>query len=218
MIIMAKWKGITAEELIVLRQIQRLNYQLRAIHKEFGSSGRLYQHYENFLTQTRKNTLGEAGLLRETKEGSVLQLKADKRSVQEIMRYTQYQKQLNRAGKFSTLGQYKKRMIQAYQARTGKSLEGAKRKDIQAAYKEEKQFEQDVYETVNDVLYRYYELEKKEAGEGKEFASHDELRRLSKGSHTDPEDLKRMVEIVNQELEAENHEIKDQYDDYLAGL
>lgn len=214
---MAKWKGITADELMVLRQIERLNYQLRAIAKEFGQESRLYSHYENFLTSTRKNTLGDAGLLRETKEGAVLQLRADRKAVREIMTYTQYQKQLNRASKFRTLGEEKQHMLQAYERRTGKSLEKAKRKEKQEAYKDEREFEKNVYEKVNDTLYRYYELEK-EVADGKEFASHDELRRLSKGSHTDPDDLARMVEIAQAELNAAQHQIKDEYDDYLKGL
>lgn len=215
---MAKWKGITADELQVLRQIERLNYQLRAIAKEFGQESRLYSHYENFLTSTRKNTLGDAGLLRETKEGSVLQLRADRKAVREIMTYTQYQKQLNRASKFRTLGEEKQHMLQAFEKRTGKSLEKAKRKEKQSAYKEEREFEKNVYEKVNDTLYRYYELEKKVAGKGNEFASHDLLRSLSKGSHTSPENLEMMVNLAEQELKASEHQIKTEYDDYLKGL
>ena len=214
---MAKWKGITADELMVLRQIERLNYQLRAIAKEFGQESRLYSHYENFLTSTRKNTLGDAGLLRETKEGAVLQLRADRKAVREIMTYTQYQKQLNRASKFRTLGEEKQKMLEGYEKRTGKSLEKASRKEKKAAYEEERKFEREVYEKVNDTLYRYYELEK-EVADGKEFVSHDELRRLSKGIHTDPEDLARMVEIAQAEINAAQHQIKDEYDDYLKGL
>ena len=215
---MAKWKGITADELTVLRQIERINYQLRAIAKEFGTSSRLYRHYENFLTSTKKNTLAEAGLIRETKQGQLLQIRADKQAVQEIQRFTAYQKAVGRVGRFATVGQQKKRMVEAYRKRTGvKEDYEFTRAEEREAYRQEKQFEKDVYDTVNDVLYRYYELEK-DVADGKEFVSHDQLRRFSKGSWTDPEDLKEMIRIANEELAKEQHEIKEEYDDYLAGL
>ena len=212
---MAKWKGITADELIVLRQIERINFQLRSIAKEFGTESRLYKHYENFLTSTRKNTLAEGGLIRETKSG-VLQLRADRRAVTEYQ-YSAYQKALNRVGRFQTVGQRKQQMLRAYQKRTGTDLTDARRAEIRAAYEQERDFEKAVYETVNDTLYRYYELEKKH-GNGKEFVSHDDLRKLSKGSHTDPKALEEMLRIANEELKATVHNIKDEYDDYLAGL
>lgn len=211
---MGKWKGITAEELLILRQIERVNYQLRAIAKEFGTQSRLYRHYENFLTSTKKNTLADAGLIRETKEGAVLQLRADKKAVREYQ-YTAYQKALGRIGKFATVGQRKKEMLEAFQARTGQELQT--QADRRAAYLEEKEFERTVYETVNDVLYKYYELEKK-LGDGKEFVSHDKLRELSMGSNTDPEDLKQMVEVAKKELAKKRHRFKKEYDDYLKGL
>lgn len=212
---MGKWKGITASELITLRQIERINYQIRQIAKEFGTNSRLYRHYENFLTSTSKNSLAEGDLVREMKSG-VLQLRADRWAVNEYQ-ISAYQKTLNRVGRFQTVGQRKQQMLAAYQKRTGKDLTDAKRKDIRAAYAEEKQFEKEVYETVNDTLYRYYELEKK-VGNGKEFVSHDDLRRLSRGSHTTPEDLQEMLRIAKEELEAAQHNIKEDFDDYLAGL
>jgi len=213
---MGKWKGITADELLMLRQIERINYQLRAVAKEFGENSRLYKHYENFLTSTRKNTLGDAGLIRET-SGGVLQLRADRRAIQEFRFTTAYQKSVKRLLNFPTVGQRKQQMIEAYQKRTGVDLTNARRNEIKSAYYEEKEFERTVYEQIGDVLYKYYELEK-EVGNGLEFRSHDELRRLSKGSHTSPEDLKRMLEKANEELAKTEHDIKTEYDDYLAGL
>lgn len=211
---MGKWKGITADELIMLRQIERINYQLRAVAKEFGEQSRLYRHYENFLTSTRKNTLADAGLIRETK-GGVLQIRVDKAAIREMNRYSAYEKAVSRLQKFQTVGQRKKEMIEAYERRKGVSVKG--KRETAEAYKQERQFELEVYEKVNDVLYKYYELEK-QVGNGKEFTSHDELRRLSRGSHTSPEDLSRMVMIAQRELEREAHDIKEKYDDYLAGL
>lgn len=213
---MAKWKGITADELIVLRKIERINYQLRAIAKEFGTNSRLYRHYENFLTSTKKNTLADGGLIRETKSGAVLQLRADKAAVRDYQ-YTAYLKALNRLGKFQTVGERKQQMLRAYSKRTKADLDKMNRSERRAAYKEEKQYEKNVYEVINDTLFRYYKLED-DIGNGKEFASHDDLRRLSKGIYTDAKDLEEIIRIANAELEAEEHIIKDEYDDYLAGL
>lgn len=210
---MAKWKGITADELIVLRKIERVNYQIRQIAEEFGTSSLLYQHYENFLTSTRKNTLADGGLIRETKSG-VLQISVSKQAVREIGAFTAYEKALNRIGSFKTVGQQKQHMLQAYQKRTGQELETAA--DKRSAYKKQKAYEKE-YETINDVLHEYYKLEK-QVGKGKEFVSHDKLRALSEGSGTDPENLKKMVKIAQKELKQKRHSIKKQYDDYLKGL
>lgn len=214
---MGKWKGITADELIMLRQIERINYQLRAVAKEFGTNSRLYRHYENFLTSTKKNTLADAGLIRETKEG-ILQIRADKAAVREIGTYTAYTKAVSRLQKFRTVGEQKQHMIEAFAKRTKTDLEKSKAKwERDLMYLAEKSFERTVYEQINDLLIKYYELEK-EAANGKEFVSHDELRKLSTGSHTSAEDLKKMVEVAKKEIAAEQHNIKQQYDDYLAGL
>lgn len=212
---MGKWKGITADELIMLRQIERINYQLRAVAKEFGTNSRLYRHYENFLTSTKKNTLAEAGLIRETKGGAILQIRADKAAVREIGRYSAYEKAVSRLLKFRTVGEQKEHMIEAYALR--KKTELKTKEERLKAYRAEKKFELDVYEKISDVKYKYYELEKR-IGNGKEFVSHDMLRQLSSGSHTSAENLAKMVEIMEREIESERHRIKESYDDYLAGL
>lgn len=212
---MAKWKGITADELIMLRQIERINYQLRAVAKEFGTQSRLYKHYENFLTSTKKNTLAEAGLIRETKEGAILQIRADKAAVREIGRYSAYEKAVSRLMKFRTVGEQKEHMIEAYSLR--KKVQLKTKEERMKAYRAEKKFEREVYEKINDILYKYYELEK-EVGNGKEFVSHDDLRRLSRGSYTRAEDLAKMVKIAEKELKKKQHKVKESMDDYLAGL
>ena len=212
---MGKWKGITASELNTLRKIERINYQLRAIANEFGTNSRLYKHYENFLTSTRKNSLADAGLIRETKSGAVLQLRADKKAVREFAEYTAYQKALNRVAKFQTVGQRKAQMLETFGKRKGVDISRMRQAERRKALQEEKEYERYVYEVFNDVLYKYYELEKKV---GFEFESNAELRKLSEGSRTTPENMKKMLDIMQAELDSETHKVKTDYDDYLKGL
>lgn len=211
---MAKWKGITADELIMLRQIERINFQLRSAAKEFGMHSRLYGQYENMLTSTRKNTLADAGLLRETKSG-VLQLRVGQKAIREYTSYSAYGKAINRLLKVQTVGATKKAMIAAYTART--KIQVKTRAEKQAAFESEKKLDNYLFAQLDRVLYQYYKLED-EYGMGREFTSHDKLRGLSMGYWSSQDDLQRMLKIANDELQKQEHKIKKQYEDYLAGL
>lgn len=211
---MAKWKGITAPELIMLRQIERINFQLRQAVKEFGKDSRLYGQYENILTSTRKNTLADAGLIRETSSG-ILQLKADKRAIREYMNYTSYEKSVARLLKMQTVGQVKQAMINAYSART--KIKVTTRAERKAAFESEKKLDNHLFHELDRILYQYYKLED-ELGNGREFVSHDEIRSISEGYWSSTEDLQRMLKIANDELNRNKHKIKKEHDDYLAGL
>ena len=211
---MAKWNGITAPELIMLRQIERINYQLRQAVKEFGTDSRIYNQYENMLTSTRKNTLADAGLIRETSTG-ILQLRADKRAIREYMNYTAYEKSVDRLLKMQTVGQVKQAMIDAYSARTKMSVKT--RAERKAAFESEKRLDNHLFAELDRILYLYYKLEN-EIGNGRELASHDQLRAISTGFWSSHEDLQEMLRIANAELKANEHKVKKEYDDYLAGL
>lgn len=211
---MAKWKGITAPELIMLRQIERINYQLRQVVKEFGMDSRIYNQYENMLTSTRKNTLADAGLIRETSTG-VLQLRADKRAIREYMDYTAYEKSVDRLLKMQTVGQVKQAMIDAYHART--KIDVKTRAERKAAFESEKRLDAHLFKELDRILYQYYKLED-DIGNGRELASHDQLRAISTGFWSSHEDLQEMLRIANAELQANEHKVKKEYDDYLAGL
>lgn len=211
---MAKWKGITADELIMLRKIERINYQIRSAVKELGTNSRLYNQYENMLTSTRKNTLGEGGFLHETSSG-ILQLRVDKRAIREYLNYTAYEKAVDRLNKFQTVGKVKENMIKAYQKRTQISVKT--RAERKAAFESEKKLDNYLFSELDRILYQYYKLED-ELGNGREFVSHDKIRSLSNGFWTSQDDLQEMLKIANDEMKRANHKIKREYDDYLAGL
>lgn len=211
---MGKWKGITAEELIMLRKIERINYQLRATVKEFGMQSRLYNQYDNLLTSTRKNTLADGGFVRESSSG-ILQLKADKRSIREYLQYSSYEKGVNRLLKVQTVGAAKQAMITAYTKRTG--IKVNTRKERHAAFVAQKNMDDFLFAELDRVLFQYYKLED-ELGKGREFASHDKLRAVSSGYWSSEEDLQEMLRIAKKELDAKQHKIKKDYEDYLAGL
>lgn len=205
---MARWKGITAEELIILREVERINYQIRQAASQLGKNSRLYQQYESVLTPRNRPGLVH-GLMAAHNKAGVLQLSIKKKDIKQYV-LGSYDRDLKQLGKMPTIGQVKKEMVQAYEARTGAKVKT--RKDRKAAYETEKKFDQALFDQLTELLGRYYELEKKQ---GVEFTSHQKLRDLSKGIFTSQGDLKEMLQTVSDELEKEHHAIAE---DYLAGL
>lgn len=205
---MARWKGITAEELLILREVERINYQIRQAASQLGKSSRLYQQYENVLTPTNRPGLTQ-GLMAKHNKAGVLQLSIAKKDIKQYV-LGSYNRDLQQLGKMPTIGQVKQEMISAYEARTGMKVKT--RAERRVAYEREKQYDQGLFDQLTGLLGRYYELEKKQ---GVEFSSHQKLRDISKGVFTSQDDLKQMLQIVTDELERERHQIAD---DYLAGL
>ena len=206
---MAKWKGITADELMILRQIQAINYQIRQVAAEFGTDSRLYKQYESMLFPRRRVGLGQARMTDVNAKG-IVQIKAGKSFVRQYV-ITAYTRELNRLSKMRTVGQEKQSMIEAYELRTKKKV---KTRAERAAVVKEMIEKRSLFDEVNEYAGKYYELEKKLAP-GMEFASHRKLRELSKGYWSSDEDLKDMIKIMKKELKAEKHRVTK---DYLEGL
>lgn len=205
---MARWKGITAEELIILREVEKINYQIRQAASQLGTNSRLYQQYESILTPRKRPGLTH-GLMAAHNKAGVLQLSIKKKDIKQYV-LGSYARDLKQLGKMPTIGQVKQEMIKAYETRTGEKIKT--RAERKAAYEKEKSYDQGLFDQLTELLGRYYELEKKL---GVEFVSHQKLRDLSKGIFTSQDDLKEMLRIVTEELEKEHREIAE---DYLAGL
>ena len=203
-----RWKGITADELEILRQVERINFQIRQAVKEFGKNSRLYQQYESILTPRNRPGLVHGMMAAHNKSG-ILQLSIKRKDIKDYV-LGSYKRDLTQLSKMQTVGEVKKQMIKAYETRKGVKVKT--RAERKAAYSEEKQYDQGLFDQLTALLGRYYELEKKL---GVEFTSHQQLRDLSKGAFTSHDDLKQMLQIVTDELEKEHHAIAE---DYLAGL
>lgn len=204
-----RWKGITADELTVLREIERINYQIRQTVKEFGKDSRLYQQYESILAPMNRPGLVHGMMAGHNKAG-VLQLSIKKKDIKEYV-LGSYKRDLQQLGKMQTVGQVKKEMVKAYETRTRQKVKT--RAEIRQAVQIEKAADQKLFDILTEMLAAYYEIEKKYGG--KELASHQKLRDLSKGHWTSHDELLQMMDEVDKELKAEKHKIVE---DYLGGL
>lgn len=204
---MAKWKGITADELQVMKEIQRINFQMRSAAKEFGMNSRLYQQYESLLFPRSNTGLGSGRMHRHMKSG-VVQLRTDKAAIKQYV-LGDYRRDLKQLGQMQTVGQTKKNMLEAYQARNPKvDPESLKtRAGRKAAIEEEKKYDQGLFDQVSQFLDLYYKLEDKLLPTGGEFATHQQLRDISRGHWSSYDELRQMLDVAKKELEAEQHNV-----------
>ena len=144
---MAKWKGITADELIVLREIERINYQMRSAAKEFGMNSRLYNQYVNMLFPRSGTGLG-SGRMHRLMESGVVQLRTDKAAVKQYV-IGSYKRDLKQLSRIQTVSQTKQNMINAYVSRNHIDPASMKsRAARRAAIEAEKKYDQTLFDTV----------------------------------------------------------------------
>ena len=194
-----RWKGMTADELLVKREIDRVNRQIREAVQAFGEDSRLYHQYLNTIAP--KGLIGfGVDMVRETKEG-VIQLSVSKKSIREMLNYSQYQKRLQQLGRLQTVQQAKQQYLRSAEIRKGRKAKSRaeKKEFLESAI----QRTNVMFGKVSDLWQQYYELEKKA---GEKFKSHEEIKALSKGYWTSEEDLEKMADMLQQEIQQERHE------------
>lgn len=200
---MGKWKGMTTEELQVLREIERINFQIRSAAKEFGMNSRLYHQYENMLFPRSGLGLG-SGRMHRHMESGVVQLRTDKGAIRQYV-LGSYRKDLKQLGRMETVGEVKKHMVSAYAQRKRIDESTMKRADRKEALEAEKKYDQGLFDKVSQFLDIYYKLENEVLPMGGEFASHEQLRQISKGHWSSYDELNQMLTTITTELEAEHH-------------
>lgn len=194
-----KYEGKALE---IKKEIDRINRQIRQAAKTFGTESKLYLQYVRIIAPSGVIGLGP-DMVRETK-GGVIQLSMSKKAIKEYQDYTAYEKRLQRLGKMQTVAETKKQYIEAYRERMkiDKPIKG--RYEQQRAIEVEIQREQLLFDEVGELLYEYYNLEKKAGGR---FTSHDEIKKMSKGQKSSIEELQAMRDKLREEVDAESHEI-----------
>lgn len=194
-----QWKGMTAEELLIKREIDRINRQIREAVKAFGEDSRLYKQYLNVIAP--KGLIGFGmDMVRETKAG-VIQLSVSKKAIKEMKDYTAYQKRLQQLGRLQTVQQAKQQYLKSAELRKGRAARSrAEKKEwLEAAIHRTNV----LFGKVSELWFQYYELERKA---GEKFKSHEEIKALSKGYWTSEEDLEKMIEKLESEIQNERHE------------
>lgn len=196
---MAKWKGITAPELIVLREIERINRQIREAAKQFGTSSGLYKQYETMIAPNDRIAFG-VDMVRETKTG-IIQLSASRRSVREMMTYSSYEKRLQRLGKMDTVATRKEQYIKAYEIRTGRKPRS--RKEREEIFKGLISEENALFREADGLWQEIYERIRKTGTKPVEW---EDMKRLAKDARSDRESLKELIRIQRELLQKERWE------------
>lgn len=196
-----RWKGMTAEQYMIKREIDRINRQIRQAAKVFGTEGGLYKHYETLIAPNSQIAFGH-DMVRETKEG-IIQLSVSRHAIIEMQNYTQYGKRLQQLGKVPTVQATRQQYIKAYEEQhPGEKVKSRSQKE--KAVETVREQLRGLFYDVSRLLEEYYKLERKEGGR---FVSHSKLKSLSKGHGSTIADLKAMKEVIEKTLNGEDREI-----------
>lgn len=197
---MARWKGMTAEQLLIKREIDRINRQIRQAAAIFGTESGLYKHYLTVIAPKSTISFGH-DMVRENAAG-VIQLSVSKKAIIEMQNYTQYSKRLKQLGKIPTVQATRQQYIRSYEARTGEKVKS--RSEQEKAITSVREEMKSLFYDVGDLLREYYELERKY---GSRFASHDQIKALSKGYNSSLADLQAMKEKLEATIAGEDRAI-----------
>lgn len=195
-----RWKGMTADQLLIKREIDRINRQIRQAAAVFGTESGLYKHYLTVIAPNSQISFGH-DMVRENAQG-IIQLSVSRKSIVQMQMYTQYGKRLQQLGKIPTVQATRQQYVKSYEERTGKKVKGRseREKAIQSVHEELR----GLFYDVSSLLEEYYKLEKKEGGR---FINHDKLKKLTKGHKSGIKTLQKMKDILEKTISGEDREI-----------
>lgn len=195
-----RWKGMTAEQLIIKREIDRINRQIRSAAAVFGTESGLYKHYMTLIAPDSKISFGH-DMVRENKQG-IIQLSLSRKSIVQMQQFTQYSKRLQQLGKVPTVQATRQQYIKSYEERTGEKVKT--RSQEAAAISSVREELKGLFYDVSTLLEQYYSLERKQGGR---FVSHDTLKGLSKGYRSTAKDLQAMKDLLEATMAGEDRAI-----------
>ena len=195
-----RWKGMTAEQLLIKREIDRINRQIRSAAAVFGTESGLYKHYMTLIAPDSKISFG-CDMVRENKQG-IIQLSLSRKSIIQMQQFTQYSKRLQQLGKVPTVQETRKQYIRSYEERTGEKVKNRSQEAAAISYVREEL--KGLFYDVSSLLEQYYSLERKQGGR---FISHDKLKSLSKGYNSSAKDLRAMKELLEATMSGEDRAI-----------
>lgn len=197
---MARWKGMTAEQLLIKREIDRINRQIRQAAAVFGTESGLYKHYLTLIAPHSKISFGH-DMVRENAAG-VIQLSVSKHSIIEFEQYTQYSMRLKMLGKVPTVQATRQQYIKAYEEKYETKVKT--RSEQEKAITDIREELKGLFYDVGNALHEMYELEKEY---GAKFVSHKEIAALSKGYRSCKADLQAMKKRLDAIIAGEDRAI-----------
>lgn len=196
------YKGMTAEELLIKREIDRINRQIREAARQFGTESRLFKQYQTLLTPLNAESFRQ-DIIRENKSG-IPQISLAKKAIKELQSDVIMQRRLKLLGKQQTVQQAKQAYITAYQEKHGIEKPIRSRAERKAVFEEMVQAEKTLFNDVSDGLLEYYKYYKKGT-----------LKQYSKGYWSSEQDLQTMLDKIKQGLDNEKKQvIKNAFEGY----
>lgn len=195
-----RWKGMTAEQLLIKREIDRINRQIRQAATVFGTESGLYKHYLTLIAPNSQISFGH-DMVRENKQG-IIQLSVSRKSIVEMQQFSQYGKRLQQLGKVPTVQQTRQEYLKTYEQQTGRKVKG--KREAAKAISEVREQVKGLFYDVSTLLEQYYTLEKKQGGR---FKNHSQLKAMSKGYRSGMKDLQAMKDMLEKTIAGEDNEI-----------
>lgn len=207
---MAKSRFDSAQDMIIKREIDRVNRQIKQAFTKLGSESRLAQQYGTLIMGSEKGVADDSLLNRYTLDrrtgqqkplirldkNGIPQISTGKSAIAEFRDITEMQKKLRLLGRQQTVQAAQKAMIRAYEKQSGMKVRTrAEQREAIASEVKRYQSSQTIF---NGQLMQLYEIRKRR---GIELQAIQDIKKISKGRWTSDEELKAMQEIAEKAID-----------------
>lgn len=207
---MAKSRFDSAQDMIIKREIDRINRQIKQAFTKLGSESRLAKQYATLIMGSEIDVAEDSLLKRYTLDrrtgqqkplirldkNDIPQISTGKSAIAEFRDITEMQKKLRLLGRQQTVQASQKAMIRAYEKQSGMKVRT--RAEKQEAIASELKRYQSSQTIFNGQLMQLYEIRKRR---GIELQAIQDIKKISKGRWTSDEELKAMQEIAQKAID-----------------
>jgi len=207
---MAKSRFESAQDMIIKREIDRVNRQIKQAFTKLGAESRLAKQYGTLIMGSEKGVAEDSLLNRYTldrrtgqqkplirlNDQGIPQISTGKSAIAEFRDITEMQKKLRLLGRQQTVQAAQKAMIKAYEKQTGITVKT--RAEQRAAIASEVERYQTSQNIFNGQLMELYKIRERR---GIELKAIQDIEKISKGRWTSDAELKAMEEIAKKAIE-----------------
>lgn len=207
---MAKSRFDSAQDMIIKREIDRVNRQIKQAFTKLGSESRLAKQYGTLIMGSEKGVAEDSLLNRYTLDrrtgqqkplirldkNGIPQISTGKSAIAEFRDITEMQKKLRLLGRQQTVQAAQKAMIKAYEKQSGMTVKT--RAEQRAAIASEVERYQTSQTIFNGQLMELYKIRERR---GIELKAIQDIQKISKGRWTSDAELKAMEEIAKKAIE-----------------
>lgn len=207
---MAKSRFDSAQDMIIKREIDRVNRQIKQAFTKLGAESRLAQQYATLLQgsinkvdpdsllsrMTLDRRTGQTKPLIRLNDQGIPQISTGKAAIAEFRDVTEMQKKLKLLGKQQTVQAAQRAMIESYKNRTGQDVKT--RAEQRAAVESEVNRYLTTQQIFNNQLLELYKIREKRGGV--ELRAIEDVRKLSKGRWTSDTEMRAMQALVEKAI------------------